>query len=94
MRLAPSIPFLTLAPLRGVTVAVFRRRLARHFGGFDAALAPFIPTVAGERIRPGMLRDVERAAGRDALSEEVVEALLLELEREGFCRRNNGAWRA
>ena len=57
-----ALPFLTLAPLRGVTVAVFRRRLARHFGGFDAALAPFIPTVAGERIRPGMLRDVERAA--------------------------------
>ena len=57
-----SIPFLSLAPLRGVTVAVFRRRLARHFGGFDAAVAPFIPTVAGERIRPGLLRDLERAA--------------------------------
>ena len=40
------------------------------------------------------LSDVERSAGRDALSEGVVEALLLELEREGFCRRNNGAWRA
>jgi A/G-specific adenine glycosylase len=40
------------------------------------------------------LSDVERSAGRDALSEDVVEALLLELEREGFCRRNNGAWRA
>ena len=40
------------------------------------------------------LSDVERSAGRDALSEGVVEALLLELEHEGFCRRNNGAWRA
>ena len=48
--------------MRGVTVAVFRRRLARHFGGFDAAVAPFVPTVAGERIRPGLLRDLERAA--------------------------------
>ena len=56
------MPFLTLAPLCGVTVAAFRRRLARHFGGFDAAVAPFVPTVAGERIRPGLLHDLERAA--------------------------------
>lgn len=58
----PPIPFVTLAPLRGVTVAVFRRRLAQHFGGFDAALAPFVPTMAGDRIRTGTLRDLERAA--------------------------------
>ena len=63
-----SIPFLSLAPLRGVTVAVFRRRLTRHFGGFDAAVAPFIPTVAGERIRPGMLRDLERWADESPMA--------------------------
>ena len=40
------------------------------------------------------LSDVERSAGREALSEGDVDALLEELEREGFCRRNNGAWRA
>ena len=40
------------------------------------------------------LSDVERAAGRDALAEGDVAAILEELEREGFCRRNNGAWRA
>ena len=52
-----------LAPLRGVTVATFRRAFVRFYGGFDAAVAPFIPTVAGERIRPAMLRDVADAAG-------------------------------
>ncbi len=49
---------LTLAPLRGVTVATFRRVFVRHFGGFSAAVAPFIPTVAGERVRFALLRDI------------------------------------
>ena len=40
------------------------------------------------------LGDVERAAGREALAEAEVEALLSELEREGFCCRNDGAWSA
>jgi len=40
------------------------------------------------------LSDVERLAGREALAEGDVAAILEELEREGFCRRNNGAWRA
>ena len=49
---------LFLAPLRGVTVATFRREFVRFYGGFDAAVAPFIATVAGDRIRPALLRDV------------------------------------
>ena len=49
---------LLLAPLRGVTVATFRREFVRHYGGFEAAVAPFIPTVAGDRVRPALLRDV------------------------------------
>jgi A/G-specific adenine glycosylase len=40
------------------------------------------------------LGDVERAAGREVLAEAEVEALLSELEREGFCCRNDGAWSA
>jgi tRNA-dihydrouridine synthase B len=35
-------PFLYLAPIRGLTDALFRETLASHFGGFDAAVAPFI----------------------------------------------------
>lgn len=49
---------LSMAPLRGVTVAAFRDVFVRHFGGVDRALAPFVPTVAGERIKPALLKDV------------------------------------
>lgn len=31
-----------MAPLRGITDALFRRVYTRHFGGVDAAIAPFI----------------------------------------------------
>ncbi len=35
-------PFLYLAPIRGLTDALFRETLHSHFAGFDAAVAPFI----------------------------------------------------
>jgi len=35
-------PFLYLAPIRGLTDALFRETLYAHFKGFDAAIAPFI----------------------------------------------------
>lgn len=53
---------LSMAPLRGVTVATFREVFVRHFGGVDRALAPFVPTVAGERIKPALLKDVAMRA--------------------------------
>ena len=53
---------LCLAPLRGVTDHVFRHCFARHFGGIDWALAPFIETVAGLRVKSSLLR--EPAASR------------------------------
>ena len=37
-----SRPFLYFAPLQGITDALYRRVFHRHFGGFDAAIAPFI----------------------------------------------------
>jgi len=49
---------LVLGPLRGVTLATFRAVLAGQSGGFDKAVAPFVPTVAGERIKPVLLKDV------------------------------------
>jgi len=49
---------LILAPLRGVTDAVFRTVYARHFGGFDVALAPFVTTVKGEGMARSHVRDL------------------------------------
>jgi tRNA-dihydrouridine synthase B len=37
-----SQPFFYLAPIQGVTDALFRNIFDQHFGGFDAAMAPFI----------------------------------------------------
>lgn len=49
---------LCLAPLRGVTGLTFRRCFARHFGGIDGAVAPFLTTLAGARIKPTHLTDI------------------------------------
>jgi tRNA-dihydrouridine synthase len=35
-------PYLYLAPIRGLTDALFRETFYEHFSGFDAAIAPFI----------------------------------------------------
>lgn len=51
-------PILVLAPLRGVTGRAFRGAFARHFRGLDLAVAPFVTTVRGERIKPGHLADL------------------------------------
>jgi tRNA-dihydrouridine synthase B len=48
---------LILAPLRGFTDAVFRNAFVRFFGGFDRALAPFVPTVSAPVVRDRLLRD-------------------------------------
>lgn len=52
---------LILAPLRGVTGLQFRTVFSRHFTGLDLAVAPFIATVAGERIKPAVLKEVDPA---------------------------------
>ena len=53
---------LSLAPLRGVTLAPFRRLLAERFGGFDFALAPFAALGAGDRVPARIFADVAPAA--------------------------------
>jgi tRNA-dihydrouridine synthase len=50
--------FLILAPMRGITTMHYRKAFVRHFGGLDAEMAPFIPTVHAEKINPKLLRDV------------------------------------
>jgi tRNA-dihydrouridine synthase len=49
---------LWLAPLKGFTDAVFRRAYARHFEGFDAAVAPFITAAPADRLTENHVRDI------------------------------------
>jgi len=51
-------PRLILAPLRGYTDVVFRNVFHRHFGGIDEAVAPFVTSIKGYRIKSSHLRDL------------------------------------
>jgi len=51
-------PFLYLAPLRGLTDALFRDTFADHFSGFDAAVAPFITPQKKSLYEDKQIRDV------------------------------------
>ena len=55
---------LCLAPLRGVTVRAFRNLFATWFEPPDRAVAPFIPTFAGEKVKPVLLQDVDPGFGQ------------------------------
>ena len=45
------LPKLSLAPLHGVTVRIFRDAYLARFPGFDSAVAPFIVAVPGRRVK-------------------------------------------
>lgn len=49
---------LYLAPLHGVTNRVFRKAWFHHFQGIDAAFAPFIPSVPGDRMTEKHFKDL------------------------------------
>ncbi len=51
-------PDICLAPLKGVTDAVFRTTYAEFFSGIDWAVTPFLTTVKGARIKPSHLKQV------------------------------------
>ncbi|HNX36250.1 MAG TPA: tRNA-dihydrouridine synthase family protein [Kiritimatiellia bacterium] len=53
-----------LAPLRGVTVRTFRNLQALWFLPPDRAVAPFIPTFAGAKVRPVLLKDIDPEMGQ------------------------------
>ena len=53
-----------LAPLRGVTVRTFRNLQAQWFEAPDRAVSPFIPTFAGAKVKPVLLKDVDPALGQ------------------------------
>jgi tRNA-dihydrouridine synthase B len=52
------IPTICLAPLKGVTDAIFRTAYAEFFGGIDWAITPFLTTVQGVRVKPHHLKQV------------------------------------
>jgi tRNA-dihydrouridine synthase len=56
-RTSPA-PILLLAPLKGLTDAVFRKTYAEHFSGFDGMVAPFVTTVAADRLTEHHVRDL------------------------------------
>ena len=47
-----------MAPLRGFTDVVFRNVFQNHFQGICEAIAPFVTSVKGRRIKPSHLRDL------------------------------------
>lgn len=47
-----------LAPLQGYTDYVFRNAYARHFGGIDMAIAPFVSLVKGKKVKLTHLKDL------------------------------------
>ena len=49
---------LYMAPMKGFTDYLFRRVFCEHFGGFDLAVAPFITTKQGQRIKRKYVKDV------------------------------------
>lgn len=51
-------PFLYMAPLKGITDALFRRIYHKHFTGVDAAIAPFINPHHKAAISDKLLKDV------------------------------------
>ncbi|PHR30493.1 MAG: tRNA-dihydrouridine synthase [Desulfotalea sp.] len=59
MHTTPSAPpYIYLAPIRGLTDALFREVLFKHFAGFDAAVAPFINPQGASKYEDKMLYDV------------------------------------
>ena len=50
-----------LAPVRGITDAVYREAFARCFGGFDRAVAPFLQLRQGQPLKAGELRQAALA---------------------------------
>lgn len=51
-------PILQLAPLHGITNRVFRNVFAKHFAGFDSAMAPFVLSVHASDARGTHFKDL------------------------------------
>lgn len=49
---------LILAPIRGVTTAIFRNIYNKYFSGIDEAIAPFITTTHGKKISESHMKEI------------------------------------
>lgn len=56
--MTPTLPYLYLAPLRGITDVLFRNVFVRHFGGLDQAIAPFINPQRSPSNKKKLLADL------------------------------------
>jgi tRNA-dihydrouridine synthase len=65
---APGAVRLVLAPFRGITTRIYRNALARHIGGFDEMLAPFVSGTGITRISPSKLADLVPPDGNQCLT--------------------------
>lgn len=87
---------LIMAPLRGITDAVFRNAFKKHFNGIDEAVAPFVTSLKGRRIKPSHLRDLAPERNRSLavvpqiLSNDADEFIRLAntLTDMGYCEIN------
>ncbi|MFZ2654757.1 MAG: tRNA-dihydrouridine synthase family protein [Victivallales bacterium] len=55
---------LSMAPIHGITDAVYRQSFAQCFSGFDRAVAPFIQPRQGKELRSGDLRQLAQENNR------------------------------
>lgn len=76
---------LILAPLRGFTDAAFRNTFRKHFHGIDEAVAPFVTSIKGRRIKPSHLLDL---APDDNRGLPVVPQILSNQPDEFICLAN------
>lgn len=53
-----SSPTLYMAPIRGITQFIYRNLYFKFFGGFDLAVAPFIPTIQSRKCKNSHIKDV------------------------------------
>jgi tRNA-dihydrouridine synthase B len=51
-------PEICLAPLKGITDAIFRTTYAEFFDGIDWSIAPFLTTLRGAHIKPSHMKQV------------------------------------
>ncbi|RJP76186.1 MAG: tRNA-dihydrouridine synthase family protein [Desulfobacteraceae bacterium] len=49
---------LYMAPIKGITNAIFRNVFTECFSGFDLAVAPFVSTIQGRKISRSHIRDI------------------------------------
>jgi len=61
-----------LAPLRGITDRIFRNVYEKHFGQFDYMLAPFIPTIRGNRVKDYHIKDILPESGSARLIPQII----------------------